>query len=315
MDKLSDVQSHARGLSSTDIVRTLEARIRNGEFAPGAQLPTVRELAHELGVNKNTVMRAYQALEDRGYLEVTQGRGAFVRASNGSVGADDRWRARLDDLTREARRRGLDRQRLLGEMRDGIDRVYGREGLRLAFVECNSQDMQEMGGELGQAVGQTLEGTLLADALTQPEELARRYDLIVTTFYHLGEMSRALGDAAEDKLVGVNAMPHHDALLHIARLDVAVIGLVTGFPGTAENLSHIVRTYHPTATILDALIDDEARLTTLLAKADAVVVTRSCYQRLMALHPTMPLIQVTYGIEQQSVDFLRRRVRALSAEA
>ena len=52
--------------------------IRNGRLPPGTRLPTVRELAAELGMAVNTVARAYRELESAGLLE-TRGRfGTFV---------------------------------------------------------------------------------------------------------------------------------------------------------------------------------------------------------------------------------------------
>jgi DNA-binding transcriptional regulator YhcF (GntR family) len=52
--------------------------IRSGRLTPGTRLPTVRELAAELGMAVNTVARAYRELESAGILE-TRGRfGTFV---------------------------------------------------------------------------------------------------------------------------------------------------------------------------------------------------------------------------------------------
>ncbi|MBI3208527.1 MAG: GntR family transcriptional regulator [Candidatus Solibacter usitatus] len=44
----------------------------------GDQLPTVREVAVELSINLNTVVRAYKELEIRGVLKTQQGRGTFI---------------------------------------------------------------------------------------------------------------------------------------------------------------------------------------------------------------------------------------------
>ena len=49
-----------------------------GVLAPGAGVPSVRELAQTLRVNPNTVARAYQRLTDEGVLAVRRGEGTFV---------------------------------------------------------------------------------------------------------------------------------------------------------------------------------------------------------------------------------------------
>ena len=49
-----------------------------GTLAGGDQLPTMRQVAVDLSINPNTVMRAYRELEIRGVLETQQGTGTFI---------------------------------------------------------------------------------------------------------------------------------------------------------------------------------------------------------------------------------------------
>jgi len=58
-----------------DQVRT---GVASGSLAAGDQLPTVRQLAVDLAINPNTVMRAYRELELGGLLETHQGTGTFI---------------------------------------------------------------------------------------------------------------------------------------------------------------------------------------------------------------------------------------------
>jgi DNA-binding transcriptional MocR family regulator len=57
-------------------------RIRNGAFTTGFRLPPSRALSERLGVHRNTVVRAYEALEEGGFIESTVGRGTFVRTAS-----------------------------------------------------------------------------------------------------------------------------------------------------------------------------------------------------------------------------------------
>lgn len=52
--------------------------IASGTLRPGDQLPTVRQLAVDLTINPNTVVRAYRELEIRGILSTQQGMGTFI---------------------------------------------------------------------------------------------------------------------------------------------------------------------------------------------------------------------------------------------
>ena len=55
-------------------------RILRGEWKAEERIPSIRELAVELGVNPNTVTRSYQALVERGLIANQRGRGYFVSA-------------------------------------------------------------------------------------------------------------------------------------------------------------------------------------------------------------------------------------------
>jgi len=52
--------------------------IASGTLQPGDQLPTVRQLAVDLAINPNTVIRSYRELELRGALSTQQGIGTFI---------------------------------------------------------------------------------------------------------------------------------------------------------------------------------------------------------------------------------------------
>jgi GntR family transcriptional regulator len=54
--------------------------IAAGQLSAGDQLPTVRQLAVDLSINPNTVVRAYKELEIRGMLNTQQGTGTFITA-------------------------------------------------------------------------------------------------------------------------------------------------------------------------------------------------------------------------------------------
>lgn len=53
--------------------------ISDGRLSPGEQLPTVRALAEEMGINSMTVNKAYQMLKTEGYIYTDRRNGAKVR--------------------------------------------------------------------------------------------------------------------------------------------------------------------------------------------------------------------------------------------
>jgi GntR family transcriptional regulator len=68
--------------SGVPVYRQLVDQVRSGmasgSWNAGDQLPTVRQLAVDLAINPNTVMRAYRELELGGLLETHQGTGTFI---------------------------------------------------------------------------------------------------------------------------------------------------------------------------------------------------------------------------------------------
>jgi GntR family transcriptional regulator len=110
------------------IIDQVTGSIAAGTLVTGDQLPTVRQLAVDLAINPNTVIRAYRELEIRGILESQQGTGTFVRSQQ-TEGADGERRRRLDQLVREfvarAGSEGFKLEDLAGALNDFQDR--GRE--------------------------------------------------------------------------------------------------------------------------------------------------------------------------------------------
>jgi GntR family transcriptional regulator len=104
--------------------RQLSAVIETGILAPQTRLPTVRQLAADLGVATGTVMRAYSALEGEGLIVTRRGGGSAVSDAPPVPPADERVR-RLADLSTllvaQARRLGATDE----EIRRAVDGALG----------------------------------------------------------------------------------------------------------------------------------------------------------------------------------------------
>ncbi len=107
--------------SPLPIVEQLRGEIRHaiasGQLEPGDPLPTVRQLADDLGINLNTVARAYRLLEDDGLVSSIRGRGSIVRSAQEAPAIAERsLRQRIGQsmrtLVADARLAGLDRRQL-----------------------------------------------------------------------------------------------------------------------------------------------------------------------------------------------------------
>lgn len=64
------------------VVDQVKAAAASGALRAGEPLPSIRPLAEELRVNRNTVAKAYAELESQGVIESLAGKGSFLRANN-----------------------------------------------------------------------------------------------------------------------------------------------------------------------------------------------------------------------------------------
>lgn len=75
------------------IMDAIISRVESGELPVGYQLPTVRELAAELGTSPGTVKHAYDRLAHMGLIEKTQGRGSFIAETKATLGGSAKAQA------------------------------------------------------------------------------------------------------------------------------------------------------------------------------------------------------------------------------
>ncbi|HXP43581.1 MAG TPA: GntR family transcriptional regulator [Candidatus Acidoferrales bacterium] len=88
------------------IIDQVRAGIGAGTLSTGDQLPTVRQLAVDLAINPNTVLRAYRELELGGTLETHQGTGTFISPQKTTKNNAERERQLTQLATEFAARAG-----------------------------------------------------------------------------------------------------------------------------------------------------------------------------------------------------------------
>jgi GntR family transcriptional regulator len=106
------------------LIDQVQAGIASGSLARGDQLPTVRQVAVDLAINPNTVLRAYRELEIRGVLDTQQGTGTFI--ANRTERPDEAERQRrleklADECVARAGSAGFTLQELVGALKERLD--------------------------------------------------------------------------------------------------------------------------------------------------------------------------------------------------
>lgn len=101
------------------IIEQTKFAIASGDLEPGDRLPTVRQLAVDLSINPNTVIRAYRELEIEGVLDTQQGSGTFVSNKRPEIDPLERQRM-LDQILTDMLARASDYGLSLDEVLEGL---------------------------------------------------------------------------------------------------------------------------------------------------------------------------------------------------
>jgi 2-aminoadipate transaminase len=164
------------------LAQNIQRRIHSGALPPGARLPTVRELAQQLGVTRLTIHSAYSELQAGGWVEATVGRGTFVAAQAATTEA-------LPQPSREISPHGI-----LNDMLR-MAQLPGMRSLAMADPAPEFYPLREFGRALDEALasggpamlsyttpqGDPLLRTILADHLRERGVRASPDEILITS--------------------------------------------------------------------------------------------------------------------------------------
>ena len=104
------------------IVEQIRRLVAAGDWEPGQEIPSIRQLAVDLRVSVITVKRAYLELEREGVILTQQGKGSTVAASSrlGPRLLEQDLLRHLSDAARVAAQLGLSRSELASRLRDAV---------------------------------------------------------------------------------------------------------------------------------------------------------------------------------------------------
>src|SRR5436190_15707039 len=80
------------------VVDQIKAAAASGTVQTGEPLPSIRPLAEELRVNRNTIAKAYTELESQGVIETIPGKGCFLKANHSPLRKDVRRKLLIEEI-------------------------------------------------------------------------------------------------------------------------------------------------------------------------------------------------------------------------
>lgn len=238
------------------IVQLLTSYIQDGTLREGAQLPTVRALAEQLGVAQGTVKRAYDELERQGILTKAAGRGSFVAYRPPQAqSAQEAAALAADQLLERLHTLGLSDTQMEALLTERLRlRRQQRPQLRAALVECNPEILAQLRQQLGALEGIGLHPVLLDRARQHPERLASRCDVIITTAEHASELTKMTRRADKVAKIALRLTPQSIAAI-VKLTPGAHVGILTHSLRFGALLQEHCRSY-----ALGAVLDEPALL-------------------------------------------------------
>ena len=218
------------------LINQVTRKVQNGELPSGKKLPTVRELADQLGIARGTVKHAYEELERKGIITMTRGKGTFIREQ-----ARQESRAKVRAMV--AIERLLDEMESLSfspqeiqmffnlKMRERMERD---DNVCIIFIDCNPETLANIINQISVLPNIEAHKLLLNNALKEPFVIDDFADLVITTSTHMNQLSSVVSN--KEKLVQVVTAPSSPTVAKMAMIGGKSVGILCA----SETYSHII---------------------------------------------------------------------------
>jgi DNA-binding transcriptional regulator YhcF (GntR family) len=304
----------------------LQTQIRHlidiGALKPGMQLPTVRQLAGFLRINRNTVARALADLYQDGYLESHQGRGTFVveRPPTREGRAARSLEQLVQDTLDRARRLGFTHEELAATIAAWAPRARAARPtkVRALLVECNHPELSRYREQLEALLPLTVDRLLVEElpARLQEPGFLRGYRVVITTFFHIHEVKQALpldGPPA----VALLSESNISSLLRLTELpEGTTVGLICNTPRGSQNILSSVQSAglsHLVPVLASA--DDPWSIDRMLEKTRIVVCSEQAAAGLRERVPhDVEVILADRRLDTGGIEMLRDLLAQLDGE-
>jgi len=108
------------------VVDQIKAAAASGAMQAGELLPSIRPLAEDLRVNRNTIAKAYTELESQGVIETIPGKGCFLKPNNSPLKKEVRRKLLTDEIDQvvvQAHHLQVPRDEFLAMVRERLDAI------------------------------------------------------------------------------------------------------------------------------------------------------------------------------------------------
>ncbi len=301
----------------------IKYHISTGGLQDGQQLPAINALAGELGINFETVRKAYKELEKEGLISMQRAKGTKVTLHQGQAGGARGTTAASErpadadfiDLIGRQLRQGQS----AAEIRAGFDSaletaVAERNQRFIIFTECNPLQVQEISAQLKDLLEIQVVPSLLSDlerTLADLEGKPGRLRAIITTGFHLNDVRAALGARSIDIQVLITNMSPD------TRRKIDEIGTDKKFGFICRDKESIAvyndllkAEFGKKLKLASAHLGDEAHVAAVLGSVDALLVTPPVYKEMKKRAPAgLQVFNVFDRIDPMSLRMLKAHLQ------
>ena len=218
------------------LINQVTRKVQHGELPSGKKLPTVRELADQLGIARGTVKHAYEELERKGIITMTRGKGTFIREqARQESSAKVRAMAAIERLLDEMESLSFSPQEIQMffnlKMRERMERD---DNVCIIFIDCNPETLANIINQISVLPNIEAHKLLLNNALKEPFVIDDFADLVITTSTHMNQLSSVVSN--KEKLVQVVTAPSSPTVAKMAMIGGKSVGILCA----SETYSHII---------------------------------------------------------------------------
>jgi GntR family transcriptional regulator len=295
------------------IKRQIRAKIGSGKLESGKALPSARDMAALLNVNRNTVAAAYRELVAEGLLETVVGSGTYVREC-GMIQQTNELKEIFDRAFQAAAASGFSPEQitefLFTQMAAHLVHSQDR---RILVVDCNHETINDISDVLRRELSVQVTGLLIQDLqenVHRTSELLSGVDLIVCGFNHVEEF-KAVVPKSPVEVVALLTKPDVHILNEILQLPPGTrLGFICTNKRAAETFYRdIVFSGGSTLTKIWAGMDNPVDFQNMLDQCEVIFASYLVYDEVCRLcGPTKRVIKVKWSIDQANIDLIRQRL-------
>jgi DNA-binding transcriptional regulator YhcF (GntR family) len=310
--KLTLNRKHPLGIKD-QIKRQIRSLVESGGLCPGQTLPSAKDMAALLNVNRNTVAAAYRELVAEDLLESIKGSGTFVR-EGGVMRKTNELISIFDEAFDRAVASGYGREQISEFLLTYVaTHLASPHGGAVLVVECNRETLDDIRAVIERELAVETKGVLIQEIEERParmDELIPGVDLIVSGFNHVEEIGRAVPDMPVE-VVAVMLKPDIRIINELFKLPPGTrVGFTCANQRSTETFyKSSIFSGGSSLTRIWAGMDNPARVREMLDRCDVVFATHYVADRIRELAgPKQRVIEVEVSIDASSISYIKERL-------